>query len=410
MKLAMHIKSFELDNKLFEDSIFSKVWKSVRTQVYYNLQKDRNIFSDVKPSFRTLGKIRTTFKVLHNSIFHRPSLSENIRYLIVQHPRTINENGEMIDPYSHHYTSSMKDNALYLSRSSFGEKSKSLSNQHASLDMLSLLPYLKFKRFSKFELNYINKLVFKLCDPLDISPKKYVKLFKEEYRKFKIEEEFFLNMLDGSNIEKVYLVDHYSKNVPLISACKFKNIPVLEFQHGIISDYHLGYSVSQPQLNWPCYPDTLISWGEHWLNGATLPDSISITKISPPYLKKVNNIAKKNYLLVVSQAVIGKKLASLLLDHVKVNCFERVVFKLHPSEIDLLPFYLDFFSESKVEVSVDDIYEWLNVSQFVLGVFSTVMLEALDFGCEVYYSDLPGSEYLESNSFLRKIEKSDYYA
>ena len=40
------------------------------------------------------------------------------------------------------------------------------------------------------------------------------------------------------------------------------------------------------------------------------------------------------------------------------------------------------------------LYQQLAESKYVIGVFSTVMYEALDFDCEILLLDLPGIEYM----------------
>ena len=46
---------------------------------------------------------------------------------------------------------------------------------------------------------------------------------------------------------------------------------------------------------------------------------------------------------------------------------------------------------------MEDVHALLARSQAVVGVFSTVLYEALAFGCAVYVCPLSGWEYMEEN-------------
>lgn len=408
-KLVEHIQSFEIKNQLFQDDLTSKVWKSIRTSMYYSLQKDLAIFSDVKPRKNLGSKITSIKAVFLNVLFNRPRISVRNKYLVVQHPRTKPVNGLRIDPYSYSFSRELAETSLFVSRSSLGEQNKKLDDDQASLDWLLVLKLLKFKSINKSDIARAKKLMTLLCNSLNVEVEKYQKIFVSAIRDFLIEEDYFITLLKNSSIESVYLVDHYSKNVPLISACKRLNIKVVEFQHGIISKYHLGYSVKEENKQWSCYPDIFLSWGKQWLNEVKLPHSVEISYIKPDYLNYVKEVEKKNQLLVVSQSVIGKKIAKYLLKHIHLKSFDRVLFKLHPSEVDLLSYYETIFRDTSIEVCTGDIYPLLNESKHVLGVFSTVMLEAIDFNCQVFYIDLPGAEYIESNKLLTNVNRADCY-
>jgi hypothetical protein len=408
-ELVGHIQKFEIDNELFHDDLISKVWKSIRTSMYYAFQKELGIFSDVKPRKNLRNKINSVKAVLLNVLFNRPTISAQHKYLVVQHPRTQAIDGLRIDPYSYSFSRNLADASLFVSRSSLGEKNKKLDDDQASLDWLLVLKLLKFKSVDKNDIAHAKKLMFLLCHSLNVDVEKYQKIFISAIRNFLIEEDYFITLLKNNSIETVYLVDHYSKNVPLISACKTLNIKVVEFQHGIISKYHLGYSVSKVDYEWPCYPDLFLSWGEQWLNEVELPSSVDISYIVPAYLKERINVEKKEQLLIVSQSVNGKKIAKFVLQHINMNAFDTILFKLHPSEVDLLPFYENVFKDCKIKVCIENIYPLLSESKYVLGVFSTVMLEAIDFDCQVFYIDLPGSEYISKNRFIINIQHSKYY-
>tara|TARA_R110002049_G_scaffold69711_3_gene180528 strand:+ start:9290 stop:10534 length:1245 start_codon:yes stop_codon:yes gene_type:complete len=408
-KIVNHIQDLELECHLYGDDILSRVWKSIRTNIYYSLQQDLDIFAAVKPRNSFKNKLVTIYLVLVNSVFRRPKILASHKQLVIQHPRTKKKGGLGIDPYSFKFTRDIAASSLFLSRSSLGEKNKKLLADSASMDCLLISKMLKRHKVGGNEVEKANNLMAKLCNNLGVEASRYQKKFVTAISDFLVEEAYFSKLLTNTNIETVYLVDHYSKNVALISACKKLDVRVVEFQHGIISKYHLGYSVIKPELNWACYPDLFLAWGEHWVNNTELPKSVDISYISPAYLNEKIDVEKKNQLVIVSQSVIGKQIAGFVVDHIDVSAFDTLIFKLHPSEVDLLPYYQKVFENSPINVSVEDIYPLLNESKCVLGVFSTVMLEAVDFACDVFYIDLPGSEYIQSNSMIKDVKKEPFY-
>jgi len=408
-ELVSLLQRFEVENNLYSDNLLSKVWKSIRTRLYYSLQKDLAVFSDVKPRKSLRSSAKATIQVIYNCLFNRPKISTHHKFLVVQHPRTKIHNKNRVDPYSYEFTRAIAKSSLFLSRTSLGEDGKMLSDSQASLDCLLVLKLLKLKPVAKNKFDSAERLMELLCESLSVDATKYKNLYTQAISDFLIEEAYFIKMLINSSIESVYLVDHYSKNISLVSACKALDIEVVEFQHGIISKYHLGYSVKNKDYDWPCYPDLFLAWGEHWLNSVELPRSVKVNYITPTYLSERVKVKKKKQLLVVSQSVIGKEIANFVIQHLDMEAFDEVIFKLHPSELDISSYYKGIFKNTKIMVSASNIYPLLNESESILGVFSTVMLEAIDFGCKVFYIDLPGAEYIQSNIAISDVKKEEFY-
>jgi hypothetical protein len=407
--LVEQIQAFEIRHKLYDNSLLSKVWKSNRTGLYYALQKDMGVFSDVKPRSSIVGKFFALVKVVVNSSFNMPRINDDCTSIIMQHPRTKKSGLFKIDPYIYSYTRNLAASSLFLSRTSIGEKSKVLSENSASLDYILIKKLLNFKSLKKVNYDSIHILVESLNIEFSINSNKYLHFFLKKSKDYLIEESSYYKLLHLTNVNTLYLVDGYSKNVPLVSACKKLGIKVIEYQHGIISKFHLGYSVKQPDLNWPCYPDDFLAWGPQWINGAVLPSSINVSYITPTYLNNRVMLPKLNQLMVVSQSVLGLKIAQFLLNNIDISRFESVIFKLHPGEADLFLFYSNFFEGFNVEVSIQDCYELLNQSKYVIGVFSTVMLEALDYDCHVSYMNLPGSEYIKNTDGITDCSNEVFY-
>lgn len=403
--------------KAFETELFKTPnhieghWKNIRSGVYYRMSEIKGFFNPVKPNLSKKEKLQSLLSIIVNSLKHRATKPQTTK-LVVLHPRTLETKGKNMDAYSYPYFQDDADSTFW-SRSSIGEKPKSYSTHSKSLDgmywafmlfkVLAKLPY----RPQAFK-TYYAKLA-PLFNRVNIDQSRFSQFLYCEYLNFNYQTKCYINLLQETLVKEVYLVDSYSKNAALIEACNRLEIKVIEFQHGIISNYHLGYSVAQPDRLHKLFPDKFLAWGPQWLNGCSLPSQIEIDYIEPFYKVKVKSVPKKNKLIIISQSVIGQELASYVISNTNLDIFDEVVFKLHPSELSNLEFYRSLFSVTNIRVSTLNIYKELNESTTAIGVFSTAMLEAVDFGCKVYFAPLHGSEYVADNKLIECITSSEFY-
>lgn len=410
-KVVKVFKDFEAELLGCNHNAMEAHWKNIRSGLYYRISEKKGYFQSVKPNLSKREKFQSLLNVLINSVINKAS-SPSTTKLVVMHPRTVATEGQWMDAYSYPYFKNDMD-VTYWSRSSVGERQKSFSKKSKSLDFM-YWPLILFKLFAKlpirsrdFQQFYKNlSLLFKKLECEQVIFEKYLYC---EYLNFNYQSNRYYKLLINSDVKEVYLVDSYSKNGAIIDACHRLGIRVIEFQHGIISNYHLGYSVGQPLRNYKLFPDKFLAWGPQWINGCHLPESIEIDYVEPFYKSKVQAGAKKNKLVIISQSVIGEELAKFVLTKLDLNSFDEVSFKLHPSEVSKIGFYQEQFRDSKVRISVQDIYQELNEATTVVGVFSTAILEAVDFGCKVYFAPLQGAEYVADNPILEDITNSRFY-
>lgn len=169
----------------------------------------------------------------------------------------------------------------------------------------------------------------------------------------------------------------------------------------------MGYHYPNNDAYLEYFPDKLLLWDDYWKLMADFPLPDSKIGIYPfKFLQK----KKKNYkkvqkiedqILVISQGVIGDRIAKKILRQIESLKDFKIIFKLHPGEADRWTTY-QFLPKLKnypnVEIVDDfnkDIYYYFAQSKYVLGVFSTAVFEALEFNCEIILLDLPGIEYME---------------
>lgn len=187
--------------------------------------------------------------------------------------------------------------------------------------------------------------------------------------------------------------------LPTVAAAKRAGLRVIEPQHGVISSMH-------PRLSWKeeiggaYLPDEFWQWGSYW--GEALPASVKrVTIGAPSFLTAQRGVAKKRQLLVIGQPQQSKNIiqfARFIAASVK-NL--EVVFKPHPQEkLEEVLSVLDSFGERPANLSVSEpAAETLSLiaeSEFVVGVYSTALFEAVALGCKVGVLKLDGWKHVHT--------------
>jgi hypothetical protein len=118
-------------------------------------------------------------------------------------------------------------------------------------------------------------------------------------------------------------------------------------------------------------------------------------------------------MIVLSQPVIGGRLAQALLERSsKLRRFE-IVLKLHPAELRDPKLRSVFEPLSKQEnVSIaenDDLYDLLARAEYQVGVYSTALFEGIELGCRTLLVPLPGIEHMTRVLASGKAELLDNF-
>jgi hypothetical protein len=213
-------------------------------------------------------------------------------------------------------------------------------------------------------------------------------------------------MLRWLRPKTILIINSYA--VPgLVLAAKDLKITVSELQHGVITQYHLGYAVSSGQQK-ETFPDRLFLFGEYWKKTVDYP----VTKdrlivFGYPYWEiereKYRGIKRLSRVVVLSQGTVGYRLSKFAVDLAKYLLPEiRVIYKLHPGEYQRWKIaypHLAVAAVNGIITVVEDnktpLYKLLATSKWILGVNSTAIFEGIGFGCTAVLLDLPGVEYMQ---------------
>jgi len=227
------------------------------------------------------------------------------------------------------------------------------------------------------------------------------KLIKKKIFRFILEKRYFDKLLDKIQPNNIFLVVSYGKE-ELIASARERGINVTEVQHGVITNYHMGYYFPYKEQI-PYFPDKLILFGEYWKDSVEFPQNTSLEVGSFSFCrpsKKIKTSDKKNKVLFISQGTIGSqlsKIAASFAKNNKIGCY----YKLHPSEFNNWKIKYPELSRSQddglIEVVLNSksIYELFEECKFVIGVNSTAIFEALLYECNTYVIKIEGYQYMD---------------
>lgn len=313
---------------------------------------------------------------------------------------------------------------LYLEKEYRLEKN-SYAEENYKYIFFKIIAFIKNKfnlfKFSCEDKKYLHKLKKYLekeigIDNFEILSKK---ILRKILINFEYEYKYYTNFFKVKQPEKIYIICSYGKEA-LIAAAQDLNIEVIELQHGIITKYHVGYNF--PDVKIPYFPDKLLLWGEYWKDNVNLPKNMKIELYGYPYLKrqyeKYQNIEKNlNQVIFISQGTIGKKLSEKAIEFAKENPQLKVIYRMHPGEfLRWKKEYRDLYENRNLEnLEISDnneknLYEYLFESEYLIGVYSTVIYEALELNLKVGVVKLSGSEHIEDlivGNYIKLFEKSE---
>lgn len=187
--------------------------------------------------------------------------------------------------------------------------------------------------------------------------------------------------------------------LPTVAAAKRAGLRVIEPQHGVISSMHPRLAWNQ-EIGGAYLADEFWQWGSYW--GEGLPTSVKrVTIGAPSFVSEQRGVVKKRQLLVIGQPQQSKNIiqfARFIAASVK-NL--DVVFKPHPQEkLDEVLASLDSFGTRPqnlvIESPTAETLPLIAQSEFVVGVYSTALFEAVALGCKVGVLKLDGWKHVHT--------------
>ena len=382
-----------------------KPWQLKRVAIDYDLGSICGVMNTPHTKLSKKEKILNILNFIKSSIFNNPFFSKKVGTIIFPHSRVIEVDGKFIDIYTHYFINDLiKDEKSFIEieRPSNGKHLKKKENWRYYNDFIQVSKEI-FSKFIKLQdVNYkkINQIESEIKERIG----KYdlLDLFISTTKKYKIEYFLYKKLLKKLKPKQVYMVVSYGGFGPLIKAAKDLGIETIEFQHGNFSKYHFGYYFGEDKKELNYFPDKFLVWNEYWKSLINFPiddKNIIIRKFDFLENKKKSYLDIKrveNRIVVLSQGVLGEKIAKKILDNWDYfNQFD-IKYKLHPGEYDRWQEYESLMILSKKKnieiIKATDLYMLFSSCEYQVGVFSTALSEGVEFGCKTILLDLPGIE------------------
>ena len=211
----------------------------------------------------------------------------------------------------------------------------------------------------------------------------------------------FKKFFKSAGVKTLVVVNAWKRG--LIAGAQKAGVWVIETQHGLLSN-------KMPLLSWPntdvvdYLPNQLLVWGDYWGKIVDAPAVIERTIIGTPTklaaLQEKDIPHKEGTVLIVSQVQQTSKILDLAIRAAVANPELKFVLKPHPQEhqitlgdissrIAQLPENLQFASPSASALPM------IARAEFVVGVHSMALIEALALGAKVISLRLPGFENIQ---------------
>lgn len=404
-------EAVELDHNLFSIEVDNvPVWERVRFSVFREISRQRGrgqahtrINSNLVDHLRGIGLW------LRNAIYRNPYLADEHDVLFFGHSRRkLEEDGYWWDIYCDPIHEQRDLDYVHFEHPQLlTHRTPAKTENLRYLELLQYTGTLKRKlelrkpNIPEEVVDQLREVEVTIREELDANVDLVTKVRKELHVR-KTDLPLYERLLERTNPELVVLVVAYGDET-LIEACKRKGIPVVELQHGVIHDYHYGYSYPEGETKF-AFPDYLLTFGEFWSENVRFPiPDDHVIPVGYPYLEErlstYDDVEQSKQLLFISQGTIGEELSQFALEvHEDNRISHKVVYKLHPGEYDRWKQEYPWLANSDVQV-VDEpeppLYRLFAESNAQIGVGSTAVYEGLCFDLETFVFEADGADVLQ---------------
>lgn len=404
-------EEFETDNDLFSLRVDGAlIWERIRFDVFREIKKQNGVGqAHTQNNSGIAAYLQGTALWAKNFIHRNPFFADEHEFLFVGHPRRkLEEDGYWWDLYCDPIHEGTELDAVHMEEPHLVSHRTPAKTE--GLRYLELIEYsgtlqrglgIRSPTLSDEVISQLREAETEIQQRFDATVD-LVAEAKESAHTRKATLPMYERLLDRIDPSVVVLVVSYYKET-LVEACKRKGIPVVELQHGVIYDYHYGYSFPEGVTK-EAFPDYLFTFGEFWNENVRfpLPDD-RIIPVGHPYLEQrieaYDDVNPRNQIIFISQGTIGHQLSQFALTvHDDPRIDYDVVYKLHPGEYDRwkdeYPWLVDS-GMTVIDESEPPLYRLFAESDVQIGVGSTAVYEGLSFDLETYVYDCDGSDVLE---------------
>lgn len=386
-----------------------RIWELIRVEIYLLLSGEYATFKKKKKNIKSiLILFMNSLDIFNMNLFSRSEI------IIIESTRYMKIRDSFLDIYTVQIKNKYID-AKVLQTISSVEQRKARKNNTYNIQLINILIRIISKLFASCSINSaLKKIVFKLLSEFDALELRKIVINKYYFTivSIKVYRAYFKIVKP----KQIFIVGNNSKE-GLIYAAKQLNIDVVEIQHGILNKICLIYSYPEKIKGiLQFFPTKFLYYNFFLKMTKYLPlSSENIIESDMTYHTWVSNVyfdeykRKKNTIAFISQPTIFKKLMDVIIDNLDDLRDFKVFIRLHPNDI------LDE-GESVIFAKYDNIYisqketnffEFVSKINHCVGVYSTALIDAIKFGCNIYLLNIEGienfSEYLDKFTIISPV-------
>ncbi|MHC1779094.1 MAG: hypothetical protein AB9922_02520 [Bacteroidales bacterium] len=219
---------------------------------------------------------------------------------------------------------------------------------------------------------------------------------EELINKFYLSVIYYKYLLKRLRPLKVFI--SYGRYKALTEAAHSLNIKVYLLQHALVFENDFALCNTSPDKKHGYFPDYFLTFGSFW--GQYMSHLMKVETIGNDYLCKSGNPKNGKEVLFISTDSQGVFLSGLMLEFAEGNPTITCSYRLHPSEYKNADYYMGYFSKCPnihvITINMS-ITESIEKCQIVVGIFSTVLFEALHSYRKVAIYDIPEFSSYTSN-------------
>ncbi|GAB6190221.1 hypothetical protein JCM30566_19640 [Marinitoga arctica] len=405
----------ELLNFTIKDKV--NLWQLVRYNIFFDKIKDKEKLLEARFQKKE-RKISAYLRYIKLTLIKNPLMLSKQADILIIGPAITNAiiiNGKYFNRIYDYYNFLFERNTIML-EDSYGFKyfyPRKFKNVYYR-DYIKIMPVLKNKIFrnkvDSKDLKLIDLFIKYIKEHLNLN-EYYIKKVRDTILKTVLKisfyEYYYKKLINKIKPKIVFLnTASYGSENFLIKFLKDEGITVGEFQHGVITKSHIAYNYGEAVFKNDEYkkylPDYLLTYGEFWNENMRIP--VKKVIVGNPHFwynyEKINQslhkkkIDNKKRILIVSQGTLTHiyvKIAKELAEKISDNY--EIIFKLHPGEVAFEERYKELENYNNVIIKKDgDIYKLINISDYIVSIYSTTIFEAASLNKPVYIYQHPLSE------------------
>jgi len=389
MNIVEYTKIFhemEVKSKLFElktsDNIY--FWDIVRYDVFFfiyrSIQGDKS--TDVKniKADKTLLRVLDRISYLINDLKYLLRNSGEKKYLIFRCSRNF-INGKEVDIISDEY---MK----FIGNDSFVIETFNKHKDVTSFNNYALLLYKKlYCALNKTKDTYNIDSIVKNTFGLDIHLDEFIKV---RVTSFKAERSYYRMLFKKLKPQAIFLVQNGIQKA-IMYVGREMEIPVIEFQHGLINYCHPAYSypdeIKKYKNNEFIVPDNFFAFSEYWIKNVNYPVKRSYPMGNSHYYTFVPPVNEdRDEITFISADTYHQKVEEYLDYFLEHRPEAKVNLKLHPNqgkEVQRIRQKYSVYKNVTVYYTEVTVKELLKRSREIIILTSTCGYEAIQYGCNL---------------------------